>query len=114
MVIPERHDVSVCTEAGEAHAVTHRHHISPQHKGRLCDVVDKQARLRGHQEHFGLPLRAHHSQVSISAGVLGGRWRKVDQLAPPRSVGVLGGVVVPPNLVGGLNESSHAVQEAEA
>lgn len=73
-VIPERHDMSVCTKAREAHTVTHRHHVSSQYEGRLCDVVDKEARLRGHQEYFGLPLRAHHSQMSLSAGILGGRW----------------------------------------
>lgn len=37
----------------------------------------------------------------------------MDQLALPWSVGVLGGIGVPPNLVGVLNERPHAVQEAK-
>lgn len=64
--------MSISTEAGQAHAVIDGYHIGSQHKGRLCDVMDKEARLRGHQEDFGLPLGAHHCQVSISIGVLRG------------------------------------------
>lgn len=106
--------MSVCAEAGQAHAAAHRHHVGPQYEGRLGDVVDEEAGLRGHQHDFGLLLGAHHGQVPLPAVVLGGRWRKVDQLTPPRPVGVLGGVGVAPNLVGALDERSHAVQEAEA
>lgn len=104
----------VGTEAGQAHTVAHRHHVGAQHEGRLGDVVDEEDGLRGHQDDFGLPLGAHHSQMSLSAGVLGGRRREVDQLALPHAVRVLGPVEVPPNLVGALNERSHAVQEAKS
>lgn len=113
-VIPECHDVSVSTEAGQTHGVTHRYHVGSQYKGWLSDVVDKEARLRGHQEYFGLPLGAHYSQMSLSAGVLGGWGWKIYQLAPPWSVRVLGGVEVSPDLVGALNVCSHAVQETKA
>lgn len=105
--------MAVSTEAGQADAVAHRHHVSSQHKGWLSDVVDKEAGLRGHQEYFGLPLGAHHSQMSVSTGVLRGWWRKVNQLALPRPVRVLGSVGVPPNLIGALNERSHTVQETK-
>lgn len=37
----------------------------------------------------------------------------MDQLALPFSLRVLGGIGVPPNLVGALNEHPHAVQEAK-
>ncbi|TNN88745.1 hypothetical protein EYF80_001077 [Liparis tanakae] len=49
-----------------------RHHVGSQHKGRLGDVVDVEARLRGHQYYFGLPLGAHHGQMSLSGVFLGG------------------------------------------
>lgn len=111
--IPKRHDVSVSAEAGQAHAVVDGDHVGSQHEGRLGDVVHEEARLRGHQKDFGLPLRAHHGEVPIPAGVLGGRGGEVDQLALPRPLGVLGGVGVPPHLVGALNERPHAVQEAK-
>lgn len=44
-ILPECHDVPVSTEAGQAHTVAQRYHISSKHKGRLCDVVDKEAGL---------------------------------------------------------------------
>lgn len=113
-IVPESHDMSVCAEAGQAHAVTHRYHVGSQHKGGLCDVVDEEASLRGHHEDFGLPLGAHHGQMPLAVGVLGGRRRKVDQFAPPQPVRVLRGILVPPNLIRALNEDSHAVQETKA
>lgn len=70
MYLPECHDVTVGTEAGQTHAVTQRHHVGSQYERGLGDVVDKETGLRGHQEHFGLPLGADHSQVSFSTGFL--------------------------------------------
>lgn len=64
--------MSISTEARQAHAVVDGDHVGSQHKGRLGDVVDKEASLRRHQEDFGLSFRAHHGKMSVSAGVLRG------------------------------------------
>lgn len=63
--------MSVGAETGHAHAGAHVHHVGPQHKRRLRDVVLGDAGLRGQRNHFGLLLRADHHVLALIQ-VLGG------------------------------------------
>lgn len=63
--IPQSHDMPVSTETGDAVRSGHLHNISPQHEGRLSDVVFVDAGLGGHGHHLGLFLRTQHGELGI-------------------------------------------------
>lgn len=65
--IPQSHDVPVSTETGDAVRSRQLHHISPQDKRGLCDVVFVNAGLGRHGHHFGLFLRTNHGKLAVLA-----------------------------------------------
>lgn len=55
-MLPEGHDMTIGTEAGDADPCSHRHHICSKYEGGLCDVVFIDTVLGGHRHHLSLFL----------------------------------------------------------